>query len=456
MKQVLLNGADCLMLAFDYQMNHCGFAGNLAQIVLGVPERISEPWFRERLYSVVRQYPIITAKLKRRPIRRTPYRHILKSSAAASPKVYTHPCNSGVRQSDRELLKRDILNTPLQTRKGEWLRFDLLDLPDGTMEIIMTWNHILMDAHGAEYFLYMLGNEKAEMPPTPIGGITDGPSNNWEKRIIETGMAEKWQKLTLAAEWLDDVALREPVSLYTRSAASPSNRMDYRSLSFSTDETKAVLTKMKEVCGVLNESAYYMAGTMLALQNLYRRKSVDTDSFVVSFPVSLRRIGTRFPVFTNQVGTILYEFRSHDLHGFKAAVDGFKRQTKRAVAEEFLFAHLCTMDLGRPFPSWYYAKKVKQALKGEIASLVFANPGKTFEGLNHFMGLPVSYQQHVPTVVVPPGIGVIFYTSSEKLNATFVWVEGLLSNSEVDTFTADIRQYLISGESVLEGYRSLR
>lgn len=447
MTPLLLNGTDCLMLAFDYQMKHCGFAGNLAQIVLGLPEQISESRLRERLTEITRKYPIIAARLKRPLFRRIPYWHILNSSSPAPPRICVHTCDSDTWRHDRETLKRDILNTPLKGRKGEWIRFDLLYFPDGAMEIIMTWSHILMDAHGAEYFLYMLGNETAELPETSIGGITDGPSSNLEKRVMETALSEKWRRLTLAAEWIDDVALRKPVSLYTRFGPSQSNRQDYRTLSFSKDETKAILTRMKTVSGLLNPSAYYLAGTMLALQNLYQKKRLETESYVVSFPVSLRRIGTRFPVFTNQVGTILYEFRPHDLKGFTAAVDCFKDQTKKAVAEESLFAHLCTMDWGRYFPSWYYAKKVQQSLKGEIASLVFANPGKTFEGLDCFMGLPVSYQQHIPTAIVPPGIGVVFYSCSETLHATMVWVEGLLSNAEADTFTADIRHYLISGDS---------
>ena len=82
-------------------------------------------------------------------------------------------------------------------------------------------------------------------------------------------------------------------------------------------------------------------------------------------------------------------------------------------------------------------------MKGEIASIVIANPGKSLSDLSTFMGIPVSYQHHVPTVVIPPGIGVVFYTYSGKLFITLAYLEGMISPVEADEFLQKIRSHLL-------------
>jgi hypothetical protein len=104
---------------------------------------------------------------------------------------------------------------------------------------------------------------------------------------------------------------------------------------------------------------------------------------------------------------------------------------------------LCALEFSRFLPSWLYARKVRQALNGEIASIVVANPGKSFSQLSTFMGIPVTYQHHVPTVVIPPGIGVVFYTCAGKLFITLAFLEGMMSPTEADDFLQKIRSHLL-------------
>lgn len=442
--RLALNGVDCLMLAFDHQLKKNGFAGNSAQIILGLPVHLEAALFQKRLGELSDRFPLIRATLATCFWKGNPFWVIPESAASGFPFIRSHGIDGGAASPAGEALRREILNTPLKSRNREWLRFDLIYYGDGTMEVIMTWQHILMDARGAEYFLHLVGGAD-EGDGRRLMGLTEETEVPFQKRLKKTELKEKWRLAGSAFERIDTMALLRPKSLYTCLKSRTAPRLDYRLDEFSLGETEQILARCRETCGLLNDSAYFMSAALLALIEAYRKKGIATSSYIVSFPVDLRKIGTRLPVFTNQAGTLLYEFRDGEVTDFKSVTKLFRTQTQDAVRRDLLFANMCTMDLSRFLPSWFYVRKIKKSLRGEIASLVFANPGSTFQGLSTFMGQPVRYQHHVPTVVAPPGIGVVYYFFSGKLQITLVYVEGLLSRAEADNFLSGIRARLLAG-----------
>ncbi len=442
--RLALNGVDCLMLAFDHQLKKNGFAGNLAQIILGIDNRIDITDFRRRLDRISSGFPLIRAALKSRPWKGKPFWVIPLAGVSAFPEVLSHSLSEPPGSPGHAALRRRLLNTPLRIRKGEWIRFDLITFDDQTMEIIMTWHHILMDARGAEYFLHLIGGPD-DSRPLSMEEAADGALIPFQKRMASTDMKEKWRLAERAFQRIDRMALLRPVSLFTQRKSRFRPQLDYCIDTFSLPETKEIMDRCRNICGVLNDSAYFLAAALLPLTEVYRQKGIQTRSYIASFPIDLRKIGTRLPMFTNQAGTLLYEFKAEDLSDLRSVAGLFRSQTQDALREDMLFANLCTLELSRFLPTWFYVRKIKKSLRGEIASLVFANPGATFQGLSGFMGEPVRYQYHVPTVVAPPGIGVVYYFFSGRLQITLVFVEGMLSREEARDYLAAIRGRLLTG-----------
>jgi hypothetical protein len=129
---------------------------------------------------------------------------------------------------------------------------------------------------------------------------------------------------------------------------------------------------------------------------------------------------------------------------FHSAAGHFKEQTQRAIRAGLLDANVAVMEVSKFLPAWFYIKKVRQAMKGEIASIVFANPGSVHAGLSEFMGIPVDDVRHMPAIIAPPGIGVLFYRFLQRLNITFVYTEGILSREEQEGFQQGIRNHLLN------------
>jgi hypothetical protein len=438
--KILLNGTDCLMLAFDHQLKKEGFAGNLAQIVLGLERPVDAAVINNRLQRLVKRFPILAARLKRQILKRIPYWETSRADETEYPMVFTHAFGKSIQAAELEMRKRELLNKPFQTAKGEWMRLDLLDLPDGTMEVVLTWHHALMDAHGAEYFLYLLGDEKARCPESAIGGQC-GALAPFDRYTAGARFKEKWRMADKAFAHVTRIGLVPPISLYTIGGESIFPRFDYRILAFSADESRKVLEEGWKICGILNNSFYFMAAVMMEFHGLHKERGIETPSYVISFPISLRKIGTRYPMFTNQAATLLYAFTSGDISDFASMVRQIKAQAQDAISRGMLPSNIAMTDIARGLPSWVYARKVKQALKGEIVSLVFANPGDT--RLAAFLGAEVTYQHHIPTIVTPPGIGIVFYRSRGKLHLTLTFAVGLLTPEEAAGLLEKVRFRLL-------------
>lgn len=433
------------MLAFDHQLKKNGFAGNQAQIILGLITPVEIDEFRKRLSNVASQFPLISAELRSSFWRGHPYWLLPAALSSSCPEVQPYFCEEPPGSPPHEALRRQLLNTPLRIRHGELLRFDLIYFHCGRMEIIMTWHHAMMDAHGAEYFFHMIGQNSDGCTLT-LDEAVDDTHSLFGKRISSIDTQEKLRLAKPVFDQIDRMALLRPVSLYATLKPQTSSRMDFCFEGFTLPETTEIMNRCRTMCGAMNDSAYFLSAALLTCAEVYLRKGIETRSYIVSSTIGLRKIGARLPIFTNQAGVLLYEFTAGDKSGLSSVAEQFRSQTQDAMRNDMLFSNQCALELSRFMPTWLYMRKIKKALRGEIASLLFANPGATFQGLATFMNEPVQYQYHVPAVVTPPGIAIVYYTFAGRLQITLAYAEGLLSSEEADGFLAEVRRRLLTGE----------
>jgi len=452
-KRINLNGMDCLLMAFDYHMRKNGFAGNLAQMVLGLPVQIRESAFADRISSLTGQFPIIHAVSKRHFFSRLPCWEINPEHASAVPRITAYHLEEKTEENPEfKTLKKKLFNLPLQPGKGEQIRFDLIYFDKGGMEIYMTWVHALMDAHGAEYFLAMIGNpdlvKEAQISESSrmAASIRENSGSDSHLKTKTGATDDKWKKAKQSFDHIDEIALNPPVSILSKFPEKAKPLQEYTIISFSQEETKTILDLARKRCGFFNESTYFAASTMCELKQLYKKKEVMSNNYVLSLPVNLRKKGTHLPVFSNQSTSLLYSFPSEGLLDFDSAVRHFKEQTQRVIKTGLLDANVAVMEISKFLPTWFYIRKVRQAMKGEIASIVMANPGSMYSRLSEFMGTKVDYVRHMPAIIAPPGIGVLFYQFAGRLNITFVYTEGILSPEETNGFQQGIRTHLLNGK----------
>ncbi len=415
------NGSDYLMLGFDHELRRQGYAGNSCQIILDLAAPISPTDLQGRLDALRKKCPILCA----RPSGWISPRWKLPNCDGPAPRVRVH-------QAEAALPQR-LFNDPLGTRRGELLRFDLIEQTGGRMSLIFTWAHALMDAPGAEQFLAILGSDEETLPETPPAPPAAGKLGLIKR--IKLG----WKNL----HQLDQFCQAPPRSLGVRHSQAAST-LNHRVEKLSADETAQARGHSARLCGILGDAQYHAAVSVTELHRLHQSLGCSSPSYVLPLPVGLRPKGSAGPLFGNQIGMLMIQFLPEHLNSVADASAALKAQTAQALRAGLLDSGRILAELFRFLPLPLYMALIKHGLRGEIGSLFFGDTAAVNPRLTNFLGVPVEDFAHVAAVTPSPGVEVIFYYFRGTLRFTVVHSAKTLSQTEAADFTASLRARLLN------------
>jgi diacylglycerol O-acyltransferase / wax synthase len=405
------------MLGFDYELRRLGLAGNSCQIILELSTKVDPVRLEARLAALNREHPI----LRSRPARGGLNPRWKPTNAVSCVRVH---------ERDDDLLQR-LFNEPLDIQRGELIRFDVFE-----STLIFTWSHALMDAKSAEYFLALVGSEQVGYPE---------PKEDWyAQRALRAGTLrargrQAWREL----ERLDEFRAALPVSLATRRPPG-ARAMRFHVVALTDQESACIRAHAARMCGLLGNTTFHLAATLVELHRLHERAGCPSESYVVPIPVSLRPKGTRAPLFSNQVTMILHQFLPRDLATIEGAVAAVKSRNTDSLRGNYLDAGVTLAQLFRGLPLSLYMRIIKHGLRGEICSLFFGDTGDVDFALETFLDTDIEGLVHVPAVTVPPGVGVVFYRFRNELRFTVVHASGILSDIEAADFAGHLRDRLLN------------
>lgn len=404
------------MLGFDYELRRRGFAGNSCQILLELADDIDPERLKQRVGELVRQHPILCS----RPARGWNARW---NPVGSVPRVRVFSPSDG--------LPNLLFNEALNLREGELLRFDLIG-----RTLIFTWSHALMDAKSAEYFLAMAGND-------PLASVES--SADWYARRATKagGLRARGRQAWRELDRLDGFKSALPVSVGTKRPPR-AGRLDYQIVALSAEESNRVRAQASRLCGLLGDTTFHLAATLIELHRLHVRVGCPSSSYVIPIPTGLRPKGTREPLFSNQVAMVLHQFLPAQLGSIEEAVAAVKGGNAACSRGDYLDAGITLAHLFRRLPLALYMRIIKHNLRGEICSLFFGDTGSVDSALKTFLGVNLRGFAHVPAVTMPPGLGVVFYRFKNQLRFTIVYAAGTLTDEEAAEFAALLRARLLN------------
>ncbi|HEY3932251.1 MAG TPA: hypothetical protein VGM58_07760 [Verrucomicrobiae bacterium] len=416
-----LNGSDYLMLGFDYELRRRGFAGNSCQIVLELNSYISPDALKKRLADLMNRYPILNArpggiflpkwKLPRRII--------------ASPQIRVHRDSSDLRQQ--------LADETLAMKRGELLRFDLIERDGGRMDVVFTWAHALMDANSAEHFLAVVGREGVPLP------ATQPATPPRAKKPLKERFKLAWKNI----HQLDEFCKAAPRSVGLRFPNVPA-RQKFRVEKFFADETTRIRANAARLCGALGGAQFHASVSMVELHRLHQRLGYASPSYVLPVPVGLRLKGSVEPLFSNQMTMLMAQFLPEQLNSTADAVATLKSQTTLVLRAGLLESGVVLAELFRFLPLPVYMAMLKQGLRGEICSLFYGDTAAVTPLLTTFFGATIEDFVHIGATTPSPGLGVIFYFFRGLMRVTVFYLENHFSEIEVAEFAAKLRQRLLN------------
>ena len=415
-----LNGSDQLMRGFDYEMRRHGFAGNQCQIILELAGKIPPEILQNRLGELQKEFPMLNGRVG--GIFKPKWKIPAGIKKEISVRVHRDEAN----------LRQKLFNEPLRAKRGELVRFDLIERAGGKTDLIFTWAHMLMDATAAEHFLAAVSDEKNKLPKT--NPQPPGAPKKWPERL---------ELMKKSVAQLDKFCENQPRSLKTCHPNAP-RELQFRVEKFSSEETKTIRANGARLCGILGDAQLHAAVSALELHRLHQKLGCATESYIVPMPVGLRPKGRVEPLFSNQVDMLMLQFLPEQLDSVEKTVAALKAQTAQALRENSISYGRKLSELFGFLPLPTYIKVLKHGFKGEICSLFFGDTAAVNPRLENFFGVAVENFTHVAAVTPAPGLCVIFYYFRGELRVTVVHAKTVLNDDEAANFSAAIRNRLLN------------
>ncbi len=425
-----LTGIDWVVGTLDHMTKRSVGRSNASQIVLELEASLPEDRLREALDRFTPQFPVIHGHPSR-DITLCPY---WKFPSAGEVK----PVRLEILRLDAGASRQEVLNglsravTAPFRDDTEHVVFHLVHVGDHRCLAVMTFDHRLFDARGAESFLDLLQRSQGEDVRERIGRVA----------LTEPAHLEGWRNKFESGRHVNRMILsltKAQPAFLPRPPGTEHRPFRFGVFHFGAAASKTIVDSAYREAGYLMVMPYVLALVIQLLHRAFVRKGIAAPDYVISVSLDLRQPerGDR-DLFFNHVSFLFFRVPADLVSRRKDLLDSVKRQMYEQVKSGFP-RHLAEASmLMRILPQPLLARIVQMPLKGEFASFGFSFVGKSAYGSSEFLGVRVKNLFHMPIMPVPPGIGVVVNEYQGGLNAVLSHVEGMLTETDVREIEQDL------------------
>jgi hypothetical protein len=422
-----LSGSDWVISTLDHAMKASTSAGNMSQIVMMLGSLVDEEEVRTNLERFGRRFPVMAGNV-RRDLKLAPYWSIPARMERGIR--FTADRSEAGRLPLLQELERSA-NAPFQD-EHEHVSFHLTT-DNGRSVLVMTFDHRIFDARGAEMFLDLFQRELSNSAGAPPADIV----------FTSTAALTQWSRKFLAGRSVNRriIALSRSTPMVLPAVQRGNGRFRYRLLAFDERETADIYERAYNEAGYLLESPYLLAVIIQSMHDLFRQKRSTGDSYLIPVTMDLRPgLDPMQEIFFNHVSYLFYQIPIGEAEDRKTLITLLKQQMYDQVKSGFPRDLAEASLLTRIAPLPVLGKLLRLPLKERMATFAFSHLGKSSYRNTQFMGKEIENLFHMPRVPVPPGIGFFSNYFKGRLNLVLACLDGLLSDSETTMIEQGIRQ----------------
>lgn len=441
-----LTGADCFLRAFEAEVRRTAGASHLSQLVLRLGPGFDVEAFRRLVGEVSAANPILRSPIRRLGLVGAPVYRIDRAVPAPGVRFEVHPAAAA---SDRDgsaplgpipkvFFRR--LNDRFDARNGKLLCFDVVPRGGATpgTDVALTWQHMLFDGSGSEFFVEHLAACSAEasrdrtIPITRAeGGASSPAAAELPKAPGERGrMAQAWDKAMRA------MAAKPPTSL-----AGPLRRvrqdLRYDQLRLEGEAADTATGRARKMAGFLTPMLFYLAVSMRAHQAVADRRGLKPASWIVPLPVNLRPKGSQGEVFRSHVSLLWFQATPDETRDLAGLIDVLKAQRLASIKGKIVESGVAAMDFARYAPARIYSHMARRNFGGELASFFFAYTAEFAATAHTLCGATILDGFHAPSVPASPGSALVFSLRG-GLDVVHVHQQGSVSGDEIAVLRAQL------------------
>jgi hypothetical protein len=434
-RQIRLAAGDYFMHGQDYRMRRAGLPGNVCRVVV----RLEEGLDVERLRQHVAASPILDGLARA---------HIVRPLPLLAPKwrivPHTVPIfheHIGNTAGDGPGgLPTAVLGRELHPGRGPALALDLVHCADGTKDLVLSWNHALMDARGAEMiWRHLSAEDTAKGAPAIKDLINPAQMKGWSLSCC-------WRNMKLAhgsVEWLRQSGSEPLFSLMPAGRQNGGCRGRQRLISFSVAETARIEAHCQFLNAGFRRSHFYLACALKSVHGIASARGNKDGAYLIPVPHDMRKRGAHGPIFSNHLSILFYRIEPRFAGSLGGIMGELNRQMTDQIRTRFPECCMAALEMFKPIPLWYYGRHLGQPTRGKFASLCFSDSGETCAGITELMGGRIRNVTHLVPTWRPPGLTVLFWCFSGRLHILLSWVEDCLDMAEVDNLEQGLHSALL-------------
>ncbi|MFH2046171.1 MAG: hypothetical protein ABIK92_13600 [Pseudomonadota bacterium] len=424
-----LTGIDWIIHVLNYMTLKETGAGFMSQIVIEVVGKVNVDELFKSLNAFIKKYPVLYGYASR-DINLAPY---WKIPALKKTEVLFDFITAGYDDGFENIIEflEKKINTAFQDKRHH-LAFSLIN-SENKSYIAMRFDHLIFDAANAEAFIQLFQKQwiDAKYPDSNI--------------IPEPPHLSLWKQKFLAGQRVNRAFLKIADKIPPRVFPLPAskNGFKFKILSFDKQTADEIAEKAFNEAGYLMLMPYALAVSVYCFNKIFINRSITSGDYVIPVSVNIKKQAKeQKSEFFNNVSFFIFKIKADLAENFPGLLNSIKEQMYNQVKED-LPGDLCKASLlMRIAPLFLLGRLMKIYLKGEVASFSFSYLGEAIYTSDDFMASKVLNLFHMPRVPIPPGIGIFFQRSNERLNIILSYIDGILKNDEAEEIMNLLRSML--------------
>jgi hypothetical protein len=432
-----LTGMDWVVAALDRMTRRAGGFGNASQIVLELKGACCEAALRGALRSLAVEMPVLHGR-PARDWNLAPYWRMPPAHACRPIRLEVHEL--GVAPSAREV--SSALAGTVNCRFAHAREHVVFHLFHGGADehyLVMTFDHRLFDAGGAEAFLGLVQSRQfgdCADRLSRLAGTEPAHLSAWKRKFDAGKLLVRTVRALTGAK----------PRILPRPAGRVRSPFRFRVVRFSPERSAAILDAAYAKSGYLLVMPYALSAAVVLLDRIFRARGIAGTDYIVSVSVDTRTPRTaEAGLFFNHVSFFFFRIDAGCVGDRPRLLWSLRQQMYEQVKSGFPQALEESSMLMRIVPLSLLGRLMLLPLRGEFASFGFAHIGKTAFTFPQFMGADVVNLFHMPMVPVPPGIGVVVNQFGNRMNAVLSYFDDMLTDAEASAFEEDAARVFAEG-----------
>lgn len=427
-EKVYLSGADCFFLMLESNAQKQQIGNNVIRICL---------FFNEQK----------EADFLLKSIQQSPFIHWLCNIELVKNRFYNKPywkyTNKGKSISfqtqqgiDEKVIPKELLNRGIHFENNCLIECDTVNYPSGTVAVVLSWHHILMDGRGSGMLIRHLAGQ---IPFNEETCADFFPPR--EKKISFYRYVRNMYKV----KHFIQRSSKAPISSLVSQCKDNEKSFGLKTICFNKEETKKIDLNATVNGARFGANNFLIAACTHAINDVNIKRG-NEGVIWVPIPYDGRKRGGIGPIVTNCISFLFYRFEKEHLTTVPASVKRINEQMSEQLKIEMPRKYNLLLDMMRHIPLGLYHFLTTNSSKGAVSSFLFSSAGEGKWEMNNLMDHPFTDILILPPFTFPPGITFSFLRYDDCLKMNIVYAEKCIDENELQFIESTLRSILVDNE----------